>query len=55
MSITPLVVALRSLPCDTEVVTGNGRRSSFTCSSASSQSTTFTLAGHSLSSFQLPS
>ena len=42
-------------PCDKEVVTGNGWRSSVTGSSVSSQVTTFTLAEQSLSSFQWPS
>ena len=45
----------RSLPCDKKVVIGNGWGSSFTGLSVSSQLTTFTLAGHPLSSFQWPS
>ena len=52
VSITPLVVAQRSLPYDKKVVTGNGGGSSVTYSSVSSQLTTFTLAGYSLSSLQ---
>ena len=57
VSITPLVVAPRSLPCDKKVANGSGGGSSVTCSSVSSQLissqlTNFTLAGQSLSSFQ---
>ena len=48
------VVAHRSLSCDKKVETGNGGDSWVTCSSVSSQLTTFTLAGQSLSSFQWP-
>ena len=40
VSITPLVVAHRSLLCVRKVVTRNGRSSLFTCSSVSSQLTT---------------